>query len=102
MLHDNNFENDFDATIADIKIKADQLYSKYVYSDIDNRKQNPILKLLFAIDNIKSVITATSNIAVLIIIYHSKNCLIFLNNWENSSYFSATFSILFPFTDGGY
>ena len=38
LLHNNSFENDLDAAIADTDIKANQLYSRCVYSDIDNRK----------------------------------------------------------------
>lgn len=58
-LRDNNFENNFDAAIADIKIEADQLYSRCIYNDIDNRRQDSILKLSSAIDNIKSRIIST-------------------------------------------
>lgn len=52
MLYNNIFENDFNAIIADTKIEADQIYG-CIYSDIDNERQNLMLKLLFAINNIK-------------------------------------------------
>lgn len=68
----------------------------------DNRKQNPTLKLLFAIDNINSIITAASDTGVLIITCHSKSCFILLNNWEDSFYFPTTFLTLFLFRNGGY
>lgn len=54
LLRDNNFENDFDIVITDIKIEIDQLYNRYVYGDINNKRENLILKLLSAINNIKS------------------------------------------------
>lgn len=38
LLYDHNFENDFDATIVDIKIKLNPLTSKYVYSNIDDKR----------------------------------------------------------------
>lgn len=38
LLYDDNFENNFDAAIADTKIEANQLHNKCVYSDIDNRR----------------------------------------------------------------
>lgn len=53
LLYDDNFENNFNDTIAKTKIKADPLYSGCVYSDINDKNQNPILKLLSAINNIK-------------------------------------------------
>lgn len=52
LLCNNNFENDFEIAIADTKIKANQLYSRYIYSNIDNEKQNLKLQLLSTIDNI--------------------------------------------------
>ena len=80
MLHDNNFENDYDVVIADTEIEADQLYSGYMYSNINNRRKNLTLKLLSAIDNIKSKTMVESDIAVPTITYHSKGCLILLND----------------------
>lgn len=38
LLCDNNFENDLDAVIANIKIETDQLHSGYVYRDINNKR----------------------------------------------------------------
>ena len=102
LLHDDNFENNLDAAIADTKIEADQLHCRYMYSDINNRKQNLILKFLSAIDNIKSKLTVASDTAFPTIIYPSKSRLIFLNDWEDSFYFSAAFLMLFLFGDGGY
>lgn len=97
LLHYDNFENNLDTTIADTKIEADQLYSGYVYSDINDRKQNPILKLLFAIDNIKSKTTVANNTAFPIITYHSKDCFILLNDWKDTFYFLAAFPTWFLF-----
>ena len=56
---DDNIENDFDAAIADTKIKVDQLHSECMYSDINNARQNSILKFLSIIDNIKLGTTPT-------------------------------------------
>lgn len=80
MLHDNNFENILDAVIANTKIEVNELYNRYVCGDIDNRRQDSILKLLFAIDNIKSKTTLILDIVILVITYYSKRCLIPLNN----------------------
>ena len=100
LLYNNNFKNDFDTAIANTKIQADQLYSRCIYSNINNRKQNLILKLLSAIDNIKLAIIIISRTIFSIITYYSKGCLIFLNDYKNSSYFPIAFPILFLFEDG--
>lgn len=71
LLRDDNFEKDFDAAIAKTESEADQLHSGYVYSDIDDGSQNPTLKLLSTIDNIKSGIIPTQDNAVLIITFHN-------------------------------
>lgn len=80
LLHDDNFENDLDTAIANTGIETDQLHNGCVYGDIDNRRQDSILKLLSTIDNIKSKTMVASGTAVLIITYHSKGCLIPLND----------------------
>lgn len=51
-----------------------------MFSNINNRKRNPTLKLLSSIDNIKSATTAASDTSVSIIIYYSKSRFIPLNN----------------------
>lgn len=99
-LRDDNFENDLDVAIAETKIEADQLHSGCVYSDIDDGRQNPILKLLSAIDNIKSGTTPIQNNAIPVITFLSQGRLIPLNDWENPSYFPVAFSTLFPFGNG--
>lgn len=80
MLRNNNFANNLNITIADTKIEVNKFYSRCVYSDINNKKQNPILKLLFAIVNIKLETMPTRNIAVPIISYYRKRRFILLNN----------------------
>ena len=72
-----------------------------MYSNIDNRRQNPTLKLISAIDNIKLETTPTQNNAVLVITFYSQAHLINLNNWE-ASYFPATFPTMFFFGNSGH
>lgn len=38
LLCNNNFENNFDIVIVDIKIKMDQLYIGCIYSNINDRR----------------------------------------------------------------
>lgn len=56
-LNNNNFENSFDATIASISIEGDHINNSCVYSNIDNQRQNFTLQLLFAIANIKPIVS---------------------------------------------
>lgn len=102
MLGNDNFENDLDIAIANTEIKADQLHSGRVYSDINDERQNLTLKLLSTIDNIKSKIMVASNTAVSTIIYYSKSRLILLNNCKNLFYFPVAFLTLFFFGDSGH
>lgn len=54
--YNNNFENDLNVIIANIGIKEDHINSVYIYTNIDNKKQNFTLQLLFAIGNIKTTV----------------------------------------------
>ncbi len=51
-LNDGNFENDLDAAIAGNGIEGDHINSGCIYSDIDDQRQNPTLRLLSAVANI--------------------------------------------------
>lgn len=102
MLRNNNFENNLDTIITETKIEVDQLYSRYVYGDIDNGTQNATLKLLSTIDNMKSKTTPTKDNAVSVIIFYSQGHLIPLNNWENPFYFLIAFLTLFFFGNDGH
>lgn len=95
MLYNNNFEKNLNIAIANTKIKADELHSKCIYNDIDNGRQNQILKLLSTIDNIKSMITVASDIIVPIITYHNTTYFIFLNNWKDFFFFNNIFYFVF-------
>lgn len=50
-------KNDLNATIIRIKVEKNQMHgNQYVYSNINNEKQNLILKLLFISNNIKTIL----------------------------------------------
>lgn len=51
---DSNFQNNFYTTIAHSEVENNQIHSKCVYIDIENAKQNLLLKQLFAIDITKA------------------------------------------------
>lgn len=87
MLRYHNLKNYLKAVIADNKIEVNQLNNKFMYSNIYNLRQNLSLKLLFAINNIKSTTMAVNHTAISILIYYSKNRLIFFNNQKISLIF---------------
>ena len=41
--YDNNYENNFDATIADTDIKRNNINSGCIHNNIDNERLNPNL-----------------------------------------------------------
>lgn len=43
-----------------------------------------------------------NRIDILLIMYQSKNHAVFLNDWNNSAFFTAAFLILFQFGPGGH
>lgn len=53
-LCNSNFENTINAIIAYIRITGDYINSGCIYNHIVNKKQNPILWILFAIGTIKA------------------------------------------------
>lgn len=79
-LCDTNFKNNLYIAIASVGIEGDSMNFSYIYNDIDNKKQNPTLKLLFAISNIK-VQAAISNLPTsTIFIFCTRDQLVPLNN----------------------
>lgn len=68
-LCDSNFENNLDATIANTSIKKDHINNGCVYSDINNKRQNLMLRLLLVIGNIKAI-ASTSNLPTSIIVFY--------------------------------
>lgn len=37
-FYNNNYKNNFHAAIVNIKVEKDQIYSRYIYSNINNRR----------------------------------------------------------------
>lgn len=79
-IYKNNYENNFYITIVDTKIKKNYIYSSCIYNNINYRRQNLILQLLLAIDNIKATNLFLDLISLLVIFYCNKSWLILLNN----------------------
>lgn len=75
-----NYENDFYAAITNTEIKKDHIYSSCIYNDIDNRRQNLILRFLSTISNIKIIDLTSDMTSPSIIFYCNKGQLFLLNN----------------------
>lgn len=58
-FYDGNYENNFDAIIASTGIEGDYINIGCIYSDIDKRQQNSILQLLYAVANIKALVSTS-------------------------------------------
>lgn len=100
-FYNGYYKNDLNIAIADTSIERDNINSGYVYSNIDNVHQNPILQILFVIGNIKAT-TLASNTMITVIFYCNKSRLVLLNDWKNPHYFTAAFFYLFLFRNKRY
>ncbi len=99
-LNDSNFENDLDTAIAGTSIEEDHINSNYIYSNIDDQRQNSTLRLLSAIANIQAIVSTTDQPTSTTILYCSSGQLVLLNDWEDPHYFTFAFPNLFPFGTG--
>lgn len=66
---ENNYENYFYTAIANIKIVKNYIYSNYIKSDINPKKQNLTLLLLLVINNIKAINLFSNSISLFIEFY---------------------------------
>ncbi len=57
VLNNGNFENDLDTAIGGTGIQGDHINSGCVYSDIDDQRQNPTLRLLSVVANIQAIVS---------------------------------------------
>ncbi len=101
-LNDGNFGKDLNAAIAGTSIEGDHINSGCDYSDIDNQRQNPTLRLLSAVANIQATVSTTDHPTSTTISYCSSGQLVPLNDWEDPHYFTFAFLYLSPFGTGGH
>ena len=101
-LCDGNSENNLDAAIASTGIERDHINSGCVYSNINDKRQNPILRHLSAVGNIKAIAFTSDPPTSTIVFYYNRSPLVPLNDWEDPHFFTASFPCLFPFGIGGH
>ena len=100
--YNSNFENDLNIAIASIEIEKDHINSGYIYSNINNRRQNLTFQHLSAIGNIKAQVPIPDPPRSNIITFCINDQSILLNNKKDLHYFAFAFSCLFLFKTGGY
>lgn len=95
-LDTDNFENDLHYAINNVEIGDSGLLSGCLYTDVDDTWEHPTMKLVSAITNHKN--KSNNNFADFPILrYKNGGRVIFLNDWENSEYFTASFPTIFLF-----
>ncbi len=79
-LCNRNYENNFDAFIASVGIKEDHINSSCIYSNIDDRRQNPIFWFLSTIGNIKAQAPIPNPLRSDIVTFRMRDQFVLLNN----------------------
>lgn len=103
-LAKNNEKNDLDYTIGSININELEILSSYIYTDINEFRQNPYLKLIFAIHNLSNNngIEDHNDETRLVISYNLYSNRKPLNDWDNPNFFPIVFPALFSYGDSSY
>lgn len=98
-LSEDHMENNIHAMISDCNKLHAGLFSEYVFSNINKTRYHLVLKLISTVNNFAN---ENGEKTKLLIIYKANSYFTCLNGWENEHYFTKTFSMLFPFRNGGY
>lgn len=103
-LVENNNKNDLYHAIGATGINELGILSGYIYTNINKSKQNPYLKLIFAIHNLFDNYAAEdhNNNPRPVIGYNFYGNRKSLNDWDNFALFPIAFSALFLYEDGSY
>lgn len=83
-------------------IKNTGLLSGCIYTDINEARQNPYIKLILAINNIQTTAMVVDNVSQPMLTFNLQGNQIALNDWNNASFFSLAFSTLFLHSNGGH
>ena len=102
-LEENNNENDLHYFIQVVSINESGILSGYISIDVNKSRQNPYLKLIFAIHNFfdnNAMENYNDNLRPIISynLYGNRKS---LNDWNNPDFFLIVFPVLFPYGDGG-
>ncbi len=103
-LAENNEENDVHQAIGSAGINESGILSGCIYTDVNECRQNPYLKLISAIHNLSIDNDAEdyNDETRLLISYNLHSDGKPLNDGDNPDFFSIAFPALFPYGDGGH
>lgn len=101
-LSTDNYENVLHHAVDDAELNDDRILSGRLYTDADDNRTHPTLKLVSALTNYKNNEKAGEEVDLPFLTYTNKGNLTPLNDWDNPNYFTASFLTLFPFGIGGH
>ncbi len=105
----SNDENDLHHVLGTAGMENTGLSSGCIYTDVNEARQNPYLKLISAINNLQTTPSTVENSDFVdndasqpMLIFNLKGNRIALNDWDNADFFLLAFPTLFPHGDGGH
>ncbi len=101
-LNADNHKNELHHAMSDAGLNDSGLLSGCLYTDADDAREHPIMKLVSAVTNYKRGAASTENLDLPILMYKNNGRPIPLNDWENPNYFTLAFPTLFPLGIGGH
>ncbi len=108
-LNSSNDENDLHHVLETTEIENTGLSSGCIYTDVNEARENPYLKLISAINNFQTTPSTfenndpvDNNASQPMLTFNLKGNRITLNDWNNANFFLLAFLTLFPHGNGGH
>ncbi len=103
-LVENNEKNKIYHAIGSTSINESRILSSCIYTDVNESRKNPYLKLISAIHNLSNnnIMEDHNNKPKLVISYNLHDDGKPLNDWDNPDFFLIAFFALFFYGDDGH
>ncbi len=108
-LNTSNDENHLHHVLGTVEMKNTGLSSGCIYTDVNKVRQNPYLKLIFAINNLQTTPSTVENsdpdnndASQPMLTFILKGNRIVLNDWDNADFFLLVFPTLLLHGNGGH
>ncbi len=108
-LNTSNDENDLHHALGTVEMENTGLSSSCIYTDVNEARQSPYLKLISAINNLQTTPSTVENSDPVdndasqpMLTFNLKGNRITLNDWDNADFFLLAFPTLFFHGDGGH
>ena len=101
-LDSNNDENNLQHALGTAGIEDSGLLTGCIYTDVNEARQNPYIKLISAINNLQTTATAVDDASQPMLAFNLQGNRIALNDWDNAGFFPLAFPTLFPYGNGGH